>query len=186
MRTSVNGWSVVEAGKTPETTPSGQPRIRQFLLPGNIGLKVWMRDGVAGFLLADLLTTFNRRIEPLRGPTPDDWGYALREIRGAVADDFSNHASGTAVDANALKHPHHSLNTFSRRQQFMIRFMLKHRYKGLIEWGGDWRPENRDDMHFEIVGTHNDVRHRALALMQTRRGKRILMANPGLLAVIRG
>lgn len=181
-RRSQNGWDVVPVGATPENTPSGQPRIRKFYLP-NTGVSIWLRDGVAGFILADLAVTFHKSIEKISGPVMDDWGYAYREIRGGGA--YSNHASATAEDLNAPKHPLGAVNTFGRIQRFKIRRMLKRRYKGVVRWGGDFNGR-KDEMHFEIVGTHAEVRAVALDLFTTDRGRSILAGNPGLSGVIRG
>lgn len=179
---SQNGWSVVPAGATPETTPSGQPRCRKVWLPG-LGKFIYLRDGIVSLLMADLILTFNARVEKINGPVLDDWGYALREIR--ESDDTSNHASATAADLNAIRHPLGAVDTFTPIQRFKIRRMLKRRYKGVVRWGGDYNGR-KDEMHFEIVGDHDAVRKVALSLMETKRGRKVLIYNPGLLAVIKG
>ena len=105
-----------------------------------------LRMGAPGLVLIHFATWFDRNIEPLDQGKFDEWGYAERNIIGSEA--VSNHASGTAMDLNATKHPLGQRNTFSNAQEKAIRTRLKH-YNGCIRWGGDY--ENRaDEMHFEL------------------------------------
>lgn len=121
-------------------------RTQQWLIPGTTR-KVRLRKGSPGALLVDLAAWFDKHIESVDGGSLDDWGYAEREIRGGTA--LSNHASGTALDLNAPRHPLGARNTFTDAQEKAIRARLKV-YEGCIRWGGDY--QNRaDEMHFEIV-----------------------------------
>ena len=88
---------------------------------------------------------FNKNVEPIN--KNESWGYAYRAIRGKTTG-YSNHASGTAVDLNAPKHPLGARNTFTTAQAAAIRKQLK-KYKGAIRWGGDYS-YRKDEMHFEI------------------------------------
>jgi hypothetical protein len=95
-------------------------------------------------LLVGFAAEFHNLIEPLDVGSLDDWGYAYRDVRG-VPGKLSNHASGTAIDLNASKHPLGKVGTFEAAKVPMIRALAK-KY-GLI-WGGDW--SRKDEMHFEI------------------------------------
>lgn len=83
---------------------------------------------------------FHENIEPV---TADSGGHQFRFIGGTWK--WSNHASGTAVDLNASRHPWGKRNTFTAAQRAAIR--AKCDEIGLI-WGGDW--DYPDDMHFEL------------------------------------
>ena len=50
------------------------------------------------------------------------WGHAYREISGSTT--LSNHASGTAIDINAPRHPLGASGTFSSTQVSRIRSIL--------------------------------------------------------------
>lgn len=74
------------------------------------------------------------------------WGYAPRPIRGGTT--LSNHASGTALDLNAPKHPLGKRGTFSSSQYAKIRAKLKE-YNGVLRAGIDYSGR-ADEMHYEI------------------------------------
>src|SRR5690606_27057234 len=76
----------------------------------------------------------------------DDWGYAERPIRGSSV--ISNHASGTAIDLNATKHPLGASGTFTSTQVTRIREILAVT-RNHVRWGGDYTGR-KDEMHFEI------------------------------------
>lgn len=67
---------------------------------------------------------------------------------------MSNHASGTAIDLNATIHPLGSTGTFSDEQIARLRDLLDE-LAPVLAWGGDF--ERPDEMHFEIVGTPEQV-----------------------------
>ena len=84
--------------------------------------------------------------DPKTGLPTDSWGWAYRDIRGATT--LSNHASGTAVDFNATKHPLGKTGTFTAAQVKTIRAILAD-LGGVVRWGGDYTGR-KDEMHFEI------------------------------------
>lgn len=92
-----------------------------------------------------LCERFNAEVEPIRRDW--SWGYAYRAVRGRSSG-YSNHASGTAIDLNAPKHPLGRRGTFSAAQVAAIQKILVD-LDGAIRWGGNYsgRP---DEMHFEI------------------------------------
>lgn len=117
-----------------------------WTIPGTVRT-IRLRKGAPGFLLVHFAAWFDKNIEDIEAGQLDDWGYAERVIRDGV--ELSNHASGTAEDLNATKHPLGVRNTFTAAQAAKIRAQLLV-YEGCIRWGGDYvnRP---DEMHFEIV-----------------------------------
>lgn len=131
MAYSQNGWSV-------------DPLRSSRTVPGT-SLRIVVRDGPAGDLLIEFLRRFHERVEPLDHGQLDDWGYAHRPIAGTTV--FSNHASATAVDVNALQHVQGRHGTFTGAQVREIRAILVE-FDHTIAWGGDW--SNVDEMHFEI------------------------------------
>ena len=98
-----------------------------------------------GPLLAAFAAEFHELIEPIDEGTYDDWGYAFRMVKGST-DKISNHASGTAIDLNATRHPMGKVGTFPAEKVPMIRALAK---KYGLKWGGDYR-NRKDEMHFEI------------------------------------
>lgn len=174
MATSQNGWPALD---------SSSGLLHTWTVPAKNGHRDFrLRNGSAGFLLCHFLLWFAEVIEPLAGGIFDDWAYAYRPVRGSTTG-LSNHSSGTAVDANATKHPLGVRGTFGAAVTYAkIRTRLA-LYRGAIRWGGDY--QNRaDEMHFEInvpLSVAEDVAQR---LMNTPRGKRVLAANPTQKAVI--
>lgn len=107
-------------------------------------IKVPLSPLDSGWVLANFLKRFNRKVEPLN--RTDTHGYNKRKISGS--DEYSNHASGTAVDANATKHAYGRVGTFADEQVEVLRELLED-YDEVIKWGGDYR-NTKDEMHFEI------------------------------------
>ena len=143
MARSQNGW-----------VANDRSIVSSRLIPGS-SVRVTVRDGAAGDVLLYVASQVDQRVEDIdnaRGAL-DDWGYDERPIRGGRA--LSNHASGTAIDLNAVKHPLGRRGTFTREQSDEIRRILAE-VGGVVRWGGDYR--NRpDEMHFEVVGTPGQV-----------------------------
>jgi hypothetical protein len=178
MATSQNGFPVLFTNRT--TGPL--PRLRKFVIPGT-DRHFYLRDGSAGFLLAHAILFWHERVEPINGGVWDEWGWAVRPVRGQQSG-YSNHASGTAADVNATKH---GLGVAAAKSFTLKQIALLHArliaYRGTLRWGGDYdsRP---DAMHIEINADLTTCEKRARALLNTKRGQRILAANPGLKAVI--
>ncbi|MBU2693864.1 M15 family metallopeptidase [Pimelobacter sp. 30-1] len=163
--TSQNGWPALG---------DGSGRLYVWTIPARTGeVHVRMREGSAGLLLAHVLLWWAERLEPVRGSVLDDWGWAYRPVRGALS--LSNHASGTAVDVNAMTYPlgtEHMPAAMARRIRRRLRL-----YGGCVRWGGDYRGR-KDQMHLEIVRDLRACEHVARRLMSTPRGRRLLAANP--------
>lgn len=162
MTTSQNGWPVI----------GSSAQCKKWVIPGT-GRHLILAPGAPGLVLAHFALWFHEKIEPLNTGEWDDWGWAYRPIRGSST--ISNHASGTAADLNAVKHPMGRSNTFSAWQRTKIKFRLRTKYRGAIVWGAKWsRP---DDMHFELSSDQRRVSRVAADLRSTKRGRRLLAAN---------
>lgn len=133
MAVSQNGWSVISSS---QLNKNPFPGTNIVPVPG-------VRIGDVATVLHYVGTQFNNRVEKL--VNPGCWGYANRPIAGSTAT--SNHASGTAIDLNAPKHPMGKANTFTTAQVAQIRQILAF-LEGAVRWGGDYA--RKDDMHFEI------------------------------------
>jgi hypothetical protein len=128
MAKSQNGWPVLT------TAPSYKLKwITGRVLPGDVAT-----------IFEHLGRRFNDEVEPIN--PAHSWGWANRNIAGSSS--VSNHASATAVDFNAPKHPLGKANTFTQAQQATIRAILRE-LDGVVRWGGDYSGR-KDDMHFEI------------------------------------
>lgn len=136
MLRSHNGW------------PASQDRkvigITSHTVPGT-KIKLACAEAVAP-LLVNFAAEFHAKVEKIDKGTPDDWGYAFRTIRGSDVH-VSNHASGTAIDLNATKHPLGKRGTFTKAQEKIIRELCK---KYGLKWGGDYQVR-ADEMHFEVI-----------------------------------
>jgi hypothetical protein len=133
---SHNGW--------PASKKRSEIGIKSFVVP-DAEIKLACAEAVAP-LLINFAYEFHHRIEKIDKGTPDDWGYAFRTIRGSDVH-VSNHASGTAIDINATKHPLGKRGTFTKSQEKTIRELCK---KYGLRWGGDYQVR-ADEMHFEVV-----------------------------------
>ncbi|WP_414936610.1 M15 family metallopeptidase [Amycolatopsis sp. cmx-11-51] len=143
MAVSQNGWPV-------------DPARRARTIPGS-SVRLTVADGPAGDVLMYVANQFDKRVEDIdlkssRGEL-DDWGYANRPIRGGTST--SNHASATAVDFNATRHPLGARNTFTPAQRAEIHRILAE-VDNVVRWGGDYTGR-ADEMHFEINATHARV-----------------------------
>ncbi len=138
--------------------------IHSPYLPGTrIRFPQGVRKGPAGDLLMWVAKQLHERVEN-GGTGYGMWGYYYRTIRGATG--LSNHASGTAIDWHAPRHPLGARGTFSPAQVREIRAILSQTQHS-IRWGGDYTGR-ADEMHFEVVAseaqcarvleqlTHND------------------------------
>lgn len=136
MASSQNGWPASPNPKTIEAN--------SYPVPGT-DLKLRVAKKVAPILI-NFAAEFNELVEKLDGKQLDDWGYAFRQVRGST-DMLSNHASGTAIDLNAKKHPLGAKDTFKPKQ---VEIILELCDKYNIGWGGLYK-RRPDEMHFEIV-----------------------------------
>ncbi len=147
--TSANGWPVVNTRGT-----------RVVAIPDSaVKLRVRDDDDVAAILtcIAWWVDHHVEDIDVQRGvrghDVPDDWGHAVRKIRGA-ARAISNHASGTAIDLNAVAHPMGVRSTWSNAQIKAVRDLLRQLNASdapqVVRRGEAYR-SRVDGMHFELA-----------------------------------
>ena len=125
---------------------NGYPVLnREDAVVYNVGEAVLpLAPGNPGKALNLFAKRFNNFVEPLR--KDETWGFARRKVGGS--DEWSNHASATAVDFNSLDHVQGRTGTFDDKQVAKIR-KIQDDFDGIIKWGGDYR-NTKDEMHFEI------------------------------------
>jgi len=140
--TSPNGW--------PASEDKQAIGIQSFVIPGT-KTKIACANAVAP-LLINFCKEFNELVEPINQGQLDDWGYAFRMTRSSDRV-LSNHASGTAIDLNAIEHPLGKSNTFNKDQRNTINLLIT---KYGLNWGGNYK-KRKDDMHFEIALTQHEV-----------------------------
>ncbi|MCL1871823.1 MAG: M15 family metallopeptidase [Promicromonosporaceae bacterium] len=137
MIASQNGWPVLT------TAPAGRLAwITGRVLPGPVAA---VFDYLARRIDAEV-----EHIDPATS-----WGWNDRNIRGSSTT-RSNHASGTAVDFNAPRHPRGARGTFTPAQAATIRAIVRS-LDGVVRWGGDYTVGPVDEMHYELVGTPAQV-----------------------------
>jgi hypothetical protein len=134
--TSQNGWRA-----------NDRSVVASYAVPGG---SIALHRGSAGSVLAWCLIEWNRTVEPLLWP--GCWGFAERNVRGS--EDVSNHASATAADSCAPRHPLGTAPSanFTPEQITAVHALLNRcvlRGKRLIRWGGDYTGR-KDGMHLEV------------------------------------
>jgi hypothetical protein len=135
MTKSQNGWQT--------SIDRAAIGVKNYLVP-NTHAHLAVATGAAPLLIT-FAQYFNDHVEKLDGATWDDWGYGVGDNRG-IAAMLSNHASGTAIDLNAVKHPMGKVNTFTSAQAALIRTECA---RLGLRWGGDYK-STKDEMHVEI------------------------------------
>lgn len=150
VATSQNGWRA-----------NDRSLIASYSIPND---RIAVRKGDVATILVYVAKRFHSEVERL--VKPGNWGYAERPIRGSSTT-LSNHASGTAIDLNAPRHPLGKRGTFSKKQVRAIKRILAD-CGGVVRWGGSY-VSRADEMHFEINAGTARVRQVAQAI---RAGKK--------------
>ena len=137
MANSYNGWEAISnSGSNLLTVIEPVP-----------GRKFRVRAGDVASLLNWVIIKFHKHVEPIDQGVLDDWGWAYRKTTGGGS--ISNHASGTAVDINATRHPYGTKATknFTADQIRAIEALLSvvNKDAEVVRWLRD-----HDPMHFEI------------------------------------
>lgn len=149
MPRSANGWPVLQSRPALVRVP-------------DTPAKFCVRSGDVAYVFAYLARRFHREVEPLDLPGErDEWGWAYRAVRGQTSG-FSNHASGTAIDLNATRHPRGQHGTFTKAERRAVRAILADLEdtvtgRCVVRWGEDFSTVV-DGMHFEICADENAVR----------------------------
>jgi hypothetical protein len=151
MTSSQNGWPVATSG-----------RIATYTVPDTT-VRLSMRTGDVATVLLYCAQRFHHEVEALHKGWC--WGYAARKVRGSSSV-VSNHASGTALDFNAPRHPLGVNGTYSSRQVAAIHKII-HDCGGVVRWGGDYS-SRKDSMHFEINAGSARVAALAVKIRKSR------------------
>jgi hypothetical protein len=147
------------------TSQNGYPAndrslIARYTVPGT-DLKIALRKGDTSVVLLEYLRRYHVEVESLYHVPQDLWGYAERTIRGSSST-LSNHASGTAVDARAVKNGLGMVGTFTKAQEAALDRLLAD-FRGVLRHGKNYSGR-KDPMHAEIVGTPAQVKALADAI----------------------
>ncbi|MGW0522837.1 peptidoglycan-binding protein [Crossiella sp. NPDC003009] len=125
-----------------------------FTIPGT-DIRVPLQRDAAPLLLA-MAVWWRDHVEPLMNP--GCWGHNYRAISGSAQ--LSNHASGTAIDINAPKHPLGKVGTVPGH----LRGAISARARQLgLRWGGDYSGR-KDEMHFEVIVNRVEAKRIAAGL----------------------
>lgn len=153
MATSYNGWPASPDPAAIKISKSAVARGTTIHFPP--GLK----SGDVAFVLGYVAGELHRRVEHAGVGV---WGYAYRQNRNAK--NLSCHASGTAFDWNAPRHPNGKKGTFTAAQVRTINKILAEVEKS-VRWGGNFTG-TPDEMHFEICVSATVLRGVAARLKQ--------------------
>lgn len=145
MVRSYNGWAASTSASAIGVNTSWEP-IKGHRFPGGV------KSGDVETVMTYLVRQLDARVEPIELYSPgDEWGWAFRLNRNNP-DTLSCHASATAIDYNATRHPNRRKYTWTRAQTREIHKILDE-LGGVIKW-----LEGFDEMHFEVRGTPAQVR----------------------------
>jgi hypothetical protein len=139
MATSQNGWPVDKSGAKQDR----KALVRDVTVPNGV------LAGDVAVVFRWLAGRYETLVERLVKGTC--WGWYVKQIEGSAAT--SNHASGTAVDFNADRHPMGAQpsGSFSSGQIKACRAIVAEA-GGVLRWGGDYTGR-KDAMHWEINTT---------------------------------
>lgn len=142
---SYNGWPA-----------SPDLPLRPLVVAGEAFVPGVLDDDDVFTVLQYVAEQMHERVEPIVRSDwhqMDDWGFNFRPTTNA--DSLSCHASGTAIDYNATRHPFDvpASRNFSATQIATIHEIIADLP---IVWGGDYR-NTPDAMHFEIMGSRAAV-----------------------------
>lgn len=146
MPFSYNGWPA-----------SPSLPLRPLVVAGEAFVPGVLDDDDVWTILNYVAQQMHERVEPIvrdEWHQMDDWGFSYRQTTND--NSLSCHASGTAIDYNATRHPFDvpADRNFSAEQIAEIRRIVAE--AGAVVWGGDYR-NTPDAMHFEINGTRAEV-----------------------------
>lgn len=160
MPNSQNGLSVLDTAPPAVAVPLIDYEVKFRFRPGDVAV-----------ILLECARRWHTEVEPLDLPgEKDEWGWAKRNVRGSDTV-ISNHASGSAGDFNATRHPR-GVPTAARltaaqiSRCHAIRASMHDQTFGgpVVRWGGDYQ-NTPDAMHWEIA---DDVPASALARVANR------------------
>lgn len=172
---SGNGWPV------PATNSPGDIGVLTYTVPGT-DARLAVKSGPVATILLHVARRVQETVEPLQ--RSQCGAFSWRPNVNSPSQ-WSNHASGTAIDLNWLRHPNGARNTFSAAQVVAVRNILSE-CRGVVRWGGDYTSV-ADEMHWEINVPVLDARLTALAGQLPRAtgagpfalGDPVLLGGPG-------
>ena len=133
---SQNGW--------PASADRNLIHVANYQVPGT-ARHFSVCAGAAPILIA--FAAEYHKIQPIDVGVYDDWGYNFAVIPNS--NNYSNHASGSAIDINATLHQWKSANSgFTPKQEVEIDVLCA---KYGIRWGWRYKSGFKDPMHFEII-----------------------------------
>lgn len=147
--TSYNGWPANSNGALIGINPAWEP-IPGHRFPGGI------KSGDVEVVMTYVVQQLHARVERIdRDAIKDDWGYTFKYSANSP-NLLSCHASGTAFDYNATRHPNKVRNTWTTVQVAEVR-KIQAEAGGVVRWLYD-STNTPDEMHFEIEGTPAQVK----------------------------
>lgn len=155
MSRSQNGWPVA-------TSTTGLVRFTAG------GRSWWAANADIATIAAYVIEWFAEHVERLDVGQLDDWSWAERPIGGST--ETSNHASATAWDLNATRHPRGVRGTFTRAQvkafDLFLAGLRTARGTLAIRWGEHYIHAPTDGMHIEINCSPAEARVLAAAIRE--------------------
>ena len=141
---SQNGWRAsadrAELGIVPL-------RVADVDFPGGT------RGGDVHWLFVWALLRWHREVEPLHAGWC--WGWSYRPNKNDP-ESLSNHASGTAIDINAPRHPNGKRGTYTKAQRAAIKRICAD--SGDVLRSGEFYRSTVDGMHLEINASATEVK----------------------------
>jgi murein L,D-transpeptidase YcbB/YkuD len=140
MANSYNGWLASK-------NPADFGGLSKLVVAGE-SFAPGVRSGDVHTVLQYVAEQLHRRVEPVFKQgwhEADDWGYHFK-ANANNPNQLSCHASGTAFDYNATRHPNGKKNTFTAIQFVEIDRILAEVDNAVTQLRG------YDEMHFEIRG----------------------------------
>jgi CTP:molybdopterin cytidylyltransferase MocA len=149
MATSYNGWPASRYPSSIGVNARWEP-IPGHRFPGGV------KSGDVEVVLTYFVRQLHSRVERIELYSPgDEWGYNYKASANSPYT-LSCHASATAFDYNATRHPNGRRGTWSWAQLAEIR-KIQRDVDGVVHWLGD-APRVPDEMHFEIRATAAQVK----------------------------
>ena len=143
MEHSQNGWAASPDRKVLGIVPL---KVAGVDFPGGT------RGGDVHWIFVWALTRWHKEVEPLK--SPGCWGWSYRPNKNDP-NSLSNHASATAVDINAPKHPNGKRGTYTTAQRAAIQRIVK--ASGGALRSGEFYRSTVDGMHLEIVVSKTEL-----------------------------
>lgn len=142
MAKSYNGW--------PASSDRSVIGVVNFYPVSSVQFPAGVKGGDVHVVLGWLVKALHTRVEPIM-VEPGCWGHVYRSNVNNP-DTLSCHASGTAIDYNAPKHPNGVGGTWTSAQYAEITKILN-QLENVVRM-----LKGYDEMHFEIRGSYSDVK----------------------------